>query len=95
MCVCFVFQSGTPLPLITEAVRSLVSLSDLLTEPAQFQWMLAACLDLARSPLSEHELLSQYLVIAICKSSAVLKPVTILLIQCCPPLCIYLFYFYF
>ncbi|XP_069698723.1 huntingtin isoform X2 [Periplaneta americana] len=67
-------QSGTPLQLVSEAVRSVLAISDLFTEKAQFQWMLATCLELGRHHPCEDEILHQYLVLGACKAAAVLGP---------------------
>ncbi|KDR16213.1 huntingtin [Zootermopsis nevadensis] len=69
-------QSGTPLQLVSEAVRSILAVSDLFTEKAQFQWMLATCLELGKHHPFEDEILHQYLVFGACKAAAVLGPDT-------------------
>jgi huntingtin len=71
------FQSGTPLQLVSEAVRSMLAISDLFTEKAQFQWMLATCLELGKHHPFEDEILHQYLVLGSCKAAAVLGPVSV------------------
>lgn len=75
-CIHSVFQSGTPLQLVSEAVRSILAISDLFTEKAQFQWMLATCLELGKHHPIEDEILHQYLVFGACKAAAVLGPVS-------------------
>lgn len=75
-CMHSVFQSGTPLQLVSEAVRSILAISDLFTEKAQFQWMLATCLELGKHHPLEDEILHQYLVFGACKAAAVLGPVS-------------------
>ncbi|XP_063237175.1 huntingtin isoform X2 [Bacillus rossius redtenbacheri] len=65
-------QSRTPLRLLNEAMCSVLSISDLFTERAQFQWMLDTCLELSRSHPPEDEILHQYLVLGACKAAAVL-----------------------
>uniref|UniRef100_A0A7R9JP93 (California timema) hypothetical protein n=2 Tax=Timema TaxID=61471 RepID=A0A7R9JP93_TIMCA len=65
-------QSGTPLRLVKEAITSVLSISDLFTERAQFQWMLETFLELSRSHPSEDEILHQYLVLGCCKAASVL-----------------------
>ncbi|KAJ9589854.1 hypothetical protein L9F63_017009 [Diploptera punctata] len=67
-------QSGTPLQLISEAMRSILAISDLFTEKAQFQWMLSTCLELGKHHPVEDEILHQYLVLGACKAAAVLGP---------------------
>ena len=52
-------------------------LSDLFTERPQFDWMLKVLLELLHSRPLEDELVSQYLVIGICKASAVLGVVSV------------------
>ena len=54
-----------------------VMLSDLFTERPQFDWMLKVLLELLHSRPLEDELVSQYLVIGICKASAVLGVVSV------------------
>lgn len=47
-------------------------LSDLFTEPAQLEWLLARLLDVQRTHPAEDELVAQYLVVGVCKAAAVL-----------------------
>lgn len=75
-CMHSVFQSGKSLQLVSEAVRSILAISDLFTEKAQFQWMLATCLELGKHHPLEDEILHQYLVFGACKAAAVLGPVS-------------------
>ncbi|CAG2108008.1 unnamed protein product, partial [Medioppia subpectinata] len=50
-----------------------VLLSDLFTERIQYEWLLDTFLELHRmAQISEDEIMSQYLIVGICKSSAVL-----------------------
>ncbi|CAG2056710.1 unnamed protein product, partial [Timema podura] len=72
MCLSVCYQSGTPLRLVKEAITSVLSISDLFTERAQFQWMLETFLELSRSHPSEDEILHQYLVLGCCKAASVL-----------------------
>ncbi|XP_066998979.2 huntingtin [Anabrus simplex] len=67
-------QSSMPLRLVSEAIRSVLAISDMFTEKAQFQWMLATCLELSRLHPLEDEVLHQYLVLGACKAAAVLGP---------------------
>ncbi|KAK7793413.1 hypothetical protein R5R35_014313 [Gryllus longicercus] len=67
-------QSGTPLRLMSAAVCSVLAISDLFTERAQFTWMLATFLELSRLHPMEDEILHQYLVLGACKAAAVLMP---------------------
>uniref|UniRef100_T1IW53 Huntingtin n=1 Tax=Strigamia maritima TaxID=126957 RepID=T1IW53_STRMM len=60
-----------PLALLTEVTRSMVQLSDLFTERAQFEWMLDILMDLYRTHPPEDELLTSYLVLGISKAAAV------------------------
>ncbi|PSN49021.1 Huntingtin [Blattella germanica] len=66
--------TGTPLQLISEAMRSILAISDLFTEKAQFQWMLSTCLEMGKHHPFEDEILHQYLVLGACKAAAVLGP---------------------
>lgn len=66
-------QQQTQLPLLTEICRSTVLLSDLFNERSQFEWLLDTFLELYRmAQNSEDEIMSQYLIVGICKSAAVL-----------------------
>ncbi|XP_041443627.1 huntingtin isoform X5 [Xenopus laevis] len=62
----------TPAILISEVVRSLLSVSDLFTERNQFEMMYTALTELHKQHPSEDEILNQYLVPAICKAASVL-----------------------
>ena len=64
----YIFASSYP---------QVVMLSDLFTERPQFDWMLKVLLELLHSRPLEDELVSQYLVIGICKASAVLGVVSV------------------
>lgn len=50
-------------------------LSDIFTERAQFEWMQNIMLELTRVHPPEDEIISQYLILGICKSAAVLSMV--------------------
>lgn len=67
-------QTKIPLRLLKEIVRSILSISELFVERAQYKWMLDSCLELQKNHPVEDEILHQYLVIAICKAAAVLTP---------------------
>uniref|UniRef100_A0A6I8NFD9 Huntingtin n=1 Tax=Ornithorhynchus anatinus TaxID=9258 RepID=A0A6I8NFD9_ORNAN len=62
----------TPVILISEVVRSLLAVSDLFTERNQFETMYATLTELRRVHPAEDEILTQYLVPALCKAAAVL-----------------------
>ncbi|KAM4854776.1 huntingtin [Thomomys bottae] len=62
----------TPVILVSEAVRSLLVVSDLFTERTQFEMMYLTLTELRRAHPSEDEILLQYLVPATCKAAAVL-----------------------
>uniref|UniRef100_A0A1B6D7Q0 Huntingtin n=1 Tax=Clastoptera arizonana TaxID=38151 RepID=A0A1B6D7Q0_9HEMI len=64
-------ETGISLNLQLEIVKSIVILSDLFTERSHFTWMLKICLRLSSS-CQEDEILHQYLVVAVCKATAVL-----------------------
>lgn len=66
--------TDTPPRLLNEVIKSLLSMSDIFVERAQFQWMLDTCLEISRTHIVENEILHHYLVVAICKSAAVLAP---------------------
>ena len=68
---------GVPLPLLIETVRSAVLLSDLLTERAQFEWLLACCVTLYQLHPIDDEIMLQYLVLGLCKAAAVLNAVSV------------------
>ena len=55
-------------------------LSDLFTERPQYDWLLKVLLGLLQSHPLEDELISQYLVIGVCKAAAVLGVVSMLLL---------------
>lgn len=63
------------LPLLYEVIRSIVIISDLFRDHAHFQWMLGASLLFHKMHLVEDDILSQYLIVAVCKSAAVLQNV--------------------
>ncbi|KAK2140534.1 hypothetical protein NP493_5718g00007 [Ridgeia piscesae] len=62
----------TPLMQLNATIRSVVMLSDLFTERPQFEWMFKILLELLHSHPLEDELISQYLVIGVCKAAAIL-----------------------
>ncbi|XP_028391517.1 LOW QUALITY PROTEIN: huntingtin-like [Dendronephthya gigantea] len=66
-------QPKTPLMLLTQSVKSLLIISDLFVDSAQYEWMLSELLDLCQNYLNEDEILMQYLLPALCKALAVLK----------------------
>ncbi|ESO95031.1 hypothetical protein LOTGIDRAFT_160793 [Lottia gigantea] len=61
-----------PLMLLNAVVKSMLSLSDLFMEREQFEMMLDTFLDLYKQHPSEDEILLQYLIVGICKASAVI-----------------------
>lgn len=63
-----------PLRLLHEVVKSLLFVSELFAERAQFQWMLESCMELWKTQLAEDEAIRQHLIVAVCKASAVLTP---------------------
>ncbi|KAL1138047.1 hypothetical protein AAG570_009742 [Ranatra chinensis] len=66
-------NSGISLNLQLSMVRSVLSLSDMFTEQAHFTWMLNTFIDLSKNHPQHDEVLHQYLVIGVCKATAVLK----------------------
>uniref|UniRef100_A0A061QFU3 Putative huntingtin n=1 Tax=Cupiennius salei TaxID=6928 RepID=A0A061QFU3_CUPSA len=62
----------TPLTLLTEVAKSVVALSDIFMEKAQFEWMLDTFLEVQRIHPAEDEIIAQYLIFGICKAAAVL-----------------------
>ncbi|XP_005093645.2 huntingtin [Aplysia californica] len=60
-----------PLMLLNSVVKSMVSLSDLFVEREQFEFMQDILLDLLKGHPAEDELVTQYLVVGLCKSTAV------------------------
>lgn len=48
-----------------------VVLSDVFTDKSQFDWMLTTLLDIYKSHPGEDELVTQYLIVGICKAAAV------------------------
>ncbi|KAJ8272123.1 hypothetical protein COCON_G00109820 [Conger conger] len=62
----------SPVVLISEVVRSLLAVSDLFTERTQFEMMFHTLSELQKVHPAEDEILSQYLVPAVCKAAAVL-----------------------
>ncbi|XP_047352945.1 huntingtin isoform X1 [Vespa velutina] len=67
-------QANIPIQLLTETMKSLLAISDLFVERAQYQWMLDVCLEISRVHSIENGILHQYLVISVCKAAAVLTP---------------------
>ncbi|XP_076761860.1 huntingtin isoform X2 [Xylocopa sonorina] len=67
-------QAGTPIQLLTEIVKSILAISELFVERAQYQWMLDTCLEISRIHPTENVILHQYLVVCVCKAAAVLTP---------------------
>ncbi|XP_023232349.1 huntingtin-like [Centruroides sculpturatus] len=63
----------TPLTLLTEVTRSVVILSDIFMERAQYEWMLDTLLEVQRVHPAEDEIITQYLIFGICKAAAVLS----------------------
>ncbi|KAL1498155.1 hypothetical protein ABEB36_008999 [Hypothenemus hampei] len=55
-------------------VRSTLHISDLFTDKSQFNWMLDMFLTLSKIHSVEDELIHQYLIVGICKATAVLLP---------------------
>ncbi|XP_015112466.1 huntingtin [Diachasma alloeum] len=70
-------SSGTPLRLLNEVVRSIISTSDLFVERGQFQWMFDTCSEMERCHTTDDDILHSTLVFAVCKSAAVLTPLDI------------------
>ncbi|XP_043476526.1 huntingtin [Leptopilina heterotoma] len=67
-------QVKIPLRLLKEVVQSILAISELFVERAQYKWMLDSCFELLKKHPVEDEILHQYLVIAVCKAAAVLTP---------------------
>ncbi|CAB0030414.1 unnamed protein product [Trichogramma brassicae] len=67
-------SAKVPLRLLHELIKSLLFVSDLFSERSHFQWMLESCLDLWKAQVADDEILHRYLILAICKSVAVLTP---------------------
>ncbi|XP_054259365.1 huntingtin-like [Macrosteles quadrilineatus] len=65
-------EVSVPLNLLVEVVRSTVILSDLFSERSHWAWLLDLSLELSRSHTPEDEILHQYLLLAACKSAAIL-----------------------
>ncbi|KAJ8686955.1 hypothetical protein QAD02_022749, partial [Eretmocerus hayati] len=63
-----------PLGFLHEVVASVLHVSELFVERAQFQWMLDACMELWKAHPVEDEALRKHLVLCICKAAAVLSP---------------------
>ncbi|XP_046850180.1 huntingtin-like isoform X3 [Xenia sp. Carnegie-2017] len=66
-------QPKTPLMLLTESVKSLLIISDLFVDTAQYEWLLSELLELYQNYPAEDEIMMEYLLPALCKSLAVLK----------------------
>ncbi|XP_076681503.1 huntingtin isoform X2 [Andrena cerasifolii] len=67
-------QTNTPVQLLTEILKSILAISELFVERAQYQWMLDTCLEVSRIHPTENVILHQYLVVSVCKAAAVLTP---------------------
>lgn len=52
-------------------------LSDVFTDKSQFEWMLTMLLDIYKSHPGEDELVTQYLIVGVCKAAAVVGMVCI------------------
>ena len=61
-----------PLALLTEAVKSIVTLSDIFYEEEQFDWMLTMLCEIQRDHPIEDEIMHSNLMIGICKAISVL-----------------------
>ena len=61
-----------PLALLTEAVKSIVTLSDMFYEEEQFDWMLTKLCEIQRDHPIEDEIMHSNLIIGICKAVSVL-----------------------
>ena len=61
-----------PLALLTEAVKSIVTLSDIFYEEEQFDWMLTKLCEIQRDHPIEDEIMHSNLIIGICKALSVL-----------------------
>lgn len=71
-------------PMATEIAKSIVLLSDLFLERAQFEWMLDTFYEWHNTAQAyENEMICQYLIVGICKSSAVLGLENELMIERC------------
>ncbi|XP_071947754.1 huntingtin-like isoform X2 [Antedon mediterranea] len=62
----------TPLMLLCETVKSVLAISDVFTERAQFEWMFDTLLELNKNHPVEDELVTQYVISGICKAAAIL-----------------------
>nr|XP_006822985.1 PREDICTED: huntingtin [Saccoglossus kowalevskii] len=62
----------TPLMLLCETVKSVLSISDIFTEHAQYEWMFDTLLEVQKNHPLEDELITQYIIPGICKAAAVL-----------------------
>lgn len=67
-------QNNTPLKLLREVVKSVLALSDIFTEKVQFTWMLEVFLNLSKNHPVEDKILHQYIIVGLCKATAVLTP---------------------
>lgn len=67
-------HTNTPVQLLTETVKSVLAISELFAERAQYQWMLDTCLEISRIHPVDNVILHQYLVVCACKAAAVLTP---------------------
>ncbi|XP_072177779.1 huntingtin-like [Diadema setosum] len=62
----------TSLMLLCETIKSVLLISDIFTERAQFEWMYETLLELNKIHPVEDELVSQYVIPGICKAASVL-----------------------
>ncbi|XP_070540509.1 huntingtin-like isoform X2 [Ptychodera flava] len=62
----------TPLMLLCETAKSVLFISDVFTEHAQYEWMFDTLLEVQKNHPVEDELLTQYIIPGICKAAAVL-----------------------
>lgn len=67
-------SNNTSTQLLTEMLKSILVISELFAERAQYQWMLDVCLELSHNHPPENTIIHQYLIVAICKAAAVLTP---------------------
>ncbi|KRT84434.1 hypothetical protein AMK59_2640, partial [Oryctes borbonicus] len=62
--------------ILNEILKSIVVISDLFQHRSQFQWMLDICVEYAKNPLLENDILYRYIIVGACKATAVLNPDT-------------------
>lgn len=63
--------------VLDDVLKSLLVLSDLFQQRSQWIWLLDTCIELSRDPALENDITYQYLLVAICKSVALLSPVSL------------------